>query len=187
LSLNEYDFPTLDSIIDWAKEMYEGYVANEQRNVNASYVNPSEPEGDSDTAVLGEEVVPSPNGKLRVAAPPDDDWRKEMLAKYTTPIPVEEAAVAESLAPNEKEIRDVCRKLADFLVAKNAAYGDSAINPLRVLSKADPAEQIRVRMDDKISRLVRGQAAGEDAIKDLVGYWVLLQVCENRARETKRP
>jgi hypothetical protein len=81
-------------------------------------------------------------------------------------------------APNAEEIFKVCVDLAQFLIEKNAAYGDSAVNPLRVLSKADPAEQIRVRMDDKLSRLVRGQAAGEDALKDLVGYWVLLQVLE---------
>lgn len=79
-------------------------------------------------------------------------------------------------APNAEEILKVCIDLAEFLIAKNAAYGDSALNPLRCMSKADPAEQIRVRMDDKLSRLVRGQAAGEDAIKDLVGYWVLLEV-----------
>jgi hypothetical protein len=83
-------------------------------------------------------------------------------------------------APNAEEIFKVCVDLAEFLIEKNAAYGDSAINPLRAMSKADPAEQIRVRMDDKLSRLVRGQAAGEDAIKDLVGYWVLLQVVEKK-------
>ena len=83
-------------------------------------------------------------------------------------------------APNAEEILAVCVDLAEFLIQKNKAYGDSAVNPLRVMSKADPAEQIRVRMDDKISRLIRGMAAGEDAMKDLVGYWVLLQVLERK-------
>lgn len=83
-------------------------------------------------------------------------------------------------SPNAAEIFEVCVDLAEFLVHKNAAYGDAAINPLRAMSKADPAEQIRVRMDDKLSRLVRGQAAGEDVPKDFVGYWVLLQILERK-------
>jgi hypothetical protein len=49
------------------------------------------------------------------------------------------------------------------------------------MSKADPAEQIRVRMDDKLSRMIRGEAAGEDAVKDFVGYWVLLEVLKGRS------
>jgi hypothetical protein len=81
-------------------------------------------------------------------------------------------------APSAQAILKVCLKLALFLIEKNQAYGDSALKPLRVFSKADPAEQIRVRMDDKLSRLFRGAAAGEDALKDLVGYWVLLQILE---------
>jgi hypothetical protein len=83
-------------------------------------------------------------------------------------------------APAAVEILAVCLDLAFFLIEKNKAYGNSAIEPVRVFSKADPDEQIRVRMDDKLSRLMRGQAAGEDALQDLVGYWVLLKVLEAR-------
>ena len=83
-------------------------------------------------------------------------------------------------APSGREIVHVCMDIATMLVEKNKAYGDSALNPLRVFSKANAAEQIRVRMDDKLSRLVRGEAAGEDAILDLVGYYVLLRVAELR-------
>lgn len=100
------------------------------------------------------------------------------MALYETLIASEVDSCMNLESPNAHAILKVCMDLADFLIAKNKAYGDSAVNPLRVISKADPAEQIRVRMDDKLSRLVRGQAAGEDALKDLVGYWVLLQVTE---------
>lgn len=94
-------------------------------------------------------------------------------------------------APAAREILQVCMDdLAEFLIGKNKAYGNSALEPLRAVSKADPAEQIRVRIDDKLSRLVRGQAGGEDALKDLVGYWVLLRVLERRggkpAKEGRR-
>lgn len=83
-------------------------------------------------------------------------------------------------APAAFEILKVCLALAVFLMQKNLAYGNSALEPLRAMSKADPAEQIRVRMDDKLSRMIRGESAGEDPAHDFVGYWVLLEVLKGR-------
>lgn len=61
------------------------------------------------------------------------------------------------------------------LQEKNKAYGDSAANPLRIFSKSDKDEAIKVRIDDKLSRIAKGDGSGnEDAIKDLVGYLALL-------------
>lgn len=74
--------------------------------------------------------------------------------------------------------------IQEMLLAKNAAYGDSALNPLRIFSRASSSEQIRVRIDDKLSRLERGHAAGEDAVADLVGYLILLVIAEERLLET---
>lgn len=83
-------------------------------------------------------------------------------------------------APSAFDILGVCMELAVFLMGKNKQYGDSALDPVRILSSSDALEQIRVRMDDKLSRLVRGEPGGEDTIKDLVGYWVLMKVAEKR-------
>lgn len=75
-----------------------------------------------------------------------------------------------------------CDALKAMLLAKNAAYGDSAMDPVRVFSKASPSEQIRVRIDDKISRLSRGHAMADesmrDTVRDLIGYLVLLLIVE---------
>ena len=71
-------------------------------------------------------------------------------------------------------VHDVLANIEEMLVEKNRAYGDSALNPIRVFSKADSEEQILVSIDDKLSRLARGDAAGEDVVRDLVGYLVLL-------------
>jgi len=79
------------------------------------------------------------------------------------------------------EIRTECALVLDMLLAKNAAYGDSALNPVRIFSRADPVEQIRVRIDDKLSRMARGAAAGEDVVLDLIGYLVLLRIAGRRA------
>lgn len=73
-----------------------------------------------------------------------------------------------------------CDAVKAMLLEKNAAYGDSALNPVRVFSQASPVEQLLVRIDDKLSRLARGSAAGEDVIMDLIGYLVLLRIARNR-------
>lgn len=78
------------------------------------------------------------------------------------------------------DIKRECDDLREMLLAKNAAYGDSALDPVRVFSKASPEEQLLVRIDDKLSRLARGAAAGEDAIADLLGYLVLLRIAQKR-------
>lgn len=70
--------------------------------------------------------------------------------------------------------------LAEMLIEKNKAYGDSALNPVRIFSKADPVEQIMVRIDDKLSRLARGsEYAGDDTVTDLLGYLVLLKIARD--------
>jgi hypothetical protein len=61
-----------------------------------------------------------------------------------------------------------------MLIEKNRKYGNSALEPVRIFSKADEFEQMKVRMDDKLSR-IRTQAADddEDPYMDLTGYLVL--------------
>jgi len=89
-----------------------------------------------------------------------------------------------SLNDAQEMIREECREVERILLAKNAAYGNSALQPVRIFSKADPIEQIRVRLDDKLSRLARGQAAGEDVTLDLIGYLMLLRVAERMATKS---
>jgi hypothetical protein len=80
------------------------------------------------------------------------------------------------MSETQQKIAQVCDAIKELLLEKNRAYGDSAINPVRVFSKASPEEQLLVRIDDKLSRLARGSAAGEDVVNDLIGYLVLLKV-----------
>lgn len=85
-----------------------------------------------------------------------------------------------------EEIAAECDAIKAMLLRKNAAYGDSALDPVRVFSKADPVEQIRVRLDDKLSRLKRGAPDGEDVEADLLGYLVLLRIARRRQAQTTR-
>lgn len=82
----------------------------------------------------------------------------------------------------EGRVSAVLGEVFDVLMVKNAAYGDSALSPVRVFSRADRVEQLRVRLDDKLSRLARGSAAGEDTVLDILGYLVLLRVAERGDR-----
>ena len=85
----------------------------------------------------------------------------------------------------ERMIAEECEALRDLLIEKNRAYGNSALEPLRIFSRADTEEQIRVRLDDKLSRLMRGSAAGEDVELDLMGYLVLLRVARKMRESAK--
>lgn len=80
----------------------------------------------------------------------------------------------------EVDVLSELDKVARMLVTKNKAYGNSALDPLRVFSKADAVEQILVRLDDKLSRLGRGHAAGEDPEFDIMGYLILLRIARKR-------
>ena len=81
-----------------------------------------------------------------------------------------------------RQIAEECDEVKELLLEKNRAYGNSALEPVRVFSRASTTEQLRVRIDDKLSRLVRGSDAGEDVELDLIGYLVLLRVARRRER-----
>lgn len=78
-----------------------------------------------------------------------------------------------------------CDAVRDLLLTKNAKYGNSALEPARIFSKANPVEQILVRIDDKLSR-IRTTGAGaqpdEDTVQDLIGYLILLRVAQRKAK-----
>lgn len=80
-------------------------------------------------------------------------------------------------SPNQLAIISECDGIKHLLLEKNKSYGDAALNPLRVFSKATPVEQIKVRIDDKLSRIARGnEYLNEDTIQDLIGYLVLYRI-----------
>ena len=78
------------------------------------------------------------------------------------------------------DVRAELHAIGAMLIEKNKAYGNSALEPVRVFSKASPVEQLLVRLDDKLSRLARGSDAGEDVTADLIGYLVILRIARKR-------
>lgn len=86
------------------------------------------------------------------------------------------------------EIAAVCDDIKELLLEKNAKYGNSALNPVRIFSGDSTIAQLLVRIDDKLSRIKRGAgllAADEDVINDLIGYLVLLKVAMHRENKFK--
>lgn len=81
-----------------------------------------------------------------------------------------------------------CDAVKELLLSKNRKYGNSALDPVRIFSRAQAEEQIKVRIDDKLSRLARGVgiAEDEDTEQDLIGYLILLRVAR-KARTDPLP
>jgi hypothetical protein len=83
-------------------------------------------------------------------------------------------------APSGDKILDACLEVALMLVEKNKSYGDSALSPIRIFSKADNVEQLKVRIDDKLNRVNNSQGfPGDNDIDDLIGYLVLYKIAKS--------
>ena len=83
------------------------------------------------------------------------------------------------------EVKYILGQLQDLLEEKNKAYGDSALNPIRLFSKAGAAKSLCVRIDEKLGRIKnRGvNEDTEDTLMDLMGYLVLLKIAIDREKK----
>jgi hypothetical protein len=79
--------------------------------------------------------------------------------------------------------------IKQLLLEKNERYGDSALEPLRLFSRASPIEQLLIRIDDKLSRIRQTgiSAKDEDTLLDLIGYQVLLLIAVKRGKFSVAP
>ena len=83
---------------------------------------------------------------------------------------------------SEMKISGVCDDIKELLINKNRKYGNTDLKPCRVFSKASAVEQLLVRIDDKLNRIMQGAgllADDEDVVNDLIGYLVLLKIGMN--------
>lgn len=90
------------------------------------------------------------------------------------------------MSNTQADITRICDAMRELLLEKNRKYGDSALEPVRCMSKSSAVEQILVRIDDKLSRISRGAGLvgdDEDVITDLIGYFVLLKIALERQNQ----
>jgi len=83
---------------------------------------------------------------------------------------IEHSTIAEAIK--------VLDEVKELLRTKNAAYGDSALSPIKIFSKLKALDSIAIRIDDKLSRIknVGINDNTEDSVMDLLGYLTLLVV-----------
>ena len=88
------------------------------------------------------------------------------------------------------DISEIIDKIESTLLMKNLEYGNSALEPLRIFSNASPIEQINVRLDDKLSRMLNDceKTIKEDTVFDFIGYLILKMIAEkiDSNNETKK-
>jgi hypothetical protein len=78
----------------------------------------------------------------------------------------------------QDKIRAVGQEVIDLLIEKNESYGDSALNPAGVFASGNAIDNLCSRIDDKLMRIkTQGfRGYGEDNVKDLIGYLILLKI-----------
>lgn len=117
---------------------------------------------------------------------PDVNDLAEAVRKFASPetgVSVEDIGRIRSIGEQlgissfEQNVRRILEGVADTVVQKNLAYGNSALNPIRVFSRTDRMEQLYTRLDDKLSRVQKGhEYPGDDTIRDIIGYCTLILI-----------
>lgn len=87
--------------------------------------------------------------------------------------------MASVMSEFEVSLYPIVNNITKMLIEKNRKYGNSALKPQRIFSEASAVEQIKVRIDDKLSRMKNQQNdEDEDVISDLIGYLILLKIAQ---------
>lgn len=149
-------------VVQYVVKTFRDHALDAAKTADAAAASAGRPAAESESVKAAQDAIERNRHKS------EEQLRTDMAL---TPKPAKPVG-----ASFETRVREVCDGIADMLIRKNQAYGNSALDPVRIFSKASTKEQILVRIDDKLSRLSRGQAAGEDVVKDLLGYLVLLTV-----------
>lgn len=74
-------------------------------------------------------------------------------------------------------VNDQLNTLVDHVIEKNRKYGNSALNPIRIMSSLSTVEQLYIRLDDKLNRVINRQDdEDEDIPFDIARYFILIYV-----------
>lgn len=113
----------------------------------------------------------------------DDEWVEAQADETFSQILWEEGGSWDELsnlakeAPSGQDILEAGIDIIKMLLEKNIAYSNSAMDPLNILSDASPEDQIKMHIDNKLTRLkYQKEFQNEDSLKDLAGYVILLMV-----------
>ncbi len=83
-----------------------------------------------------------------------------------------------------EKIQAMCERISRMLQEKNSSYASSVFFPSNILSPLSAIDAIRVRIDDKLTRMKNGHAYKcENDILDVIGYFI----CELVVRDMETP
>lgn len=70
----------------------------------------------------------------------------------------------------------VLNSIKNVLIEKNKRYGNAALEPLGVFYKGDAENSIKIRLDDKLSRIKNSKTLRKNDLYDLLGYCMLFLI-----------
>jgi hypothetical protein len=83
------------------------------------------------------------------------------------------------LTETQKNIQKVTKSMCHLLIEKNRRYGDAALNPRNIFSRLPAGEAIKIRLDDKLGRIVANEGnPRKNDFSDLIGYLILYCVSQ---------
>lgn len=79
----------------------------------------------------------------------------------------------------QMKIKQLFINFSAFLCEKNKRYGNSALEPIQIFSKASAETQICNRLDDKLGRIKHAKKLLKNDVADVFGYSALVMVKNN--------
>jgi hypothetical protein len=101
----------------------------------------------------------------------------EFIESKTSNNPTITSNSSQTVSSFERAVWDVLHEVGNMLVDKNKKYGNSALSPANIFSNLSALDSLKVRIDDKLSRIKNGSLdEDEDVTKDLIGYLILYRI-----------
>lgn len=106
------------------------------------------------------------------------ETKDRIFETYVNGEPTKDVTSTSLEIPSESQwrISKVLDKMKDVLLYKNQKYGDSALHPKKRFYKGDSTNSIKIRLDDKISRVENCDEIRINDVADIIGYCTLLLV-----------
>ena len=91
------------------------------------------------------------------------------------------------ITPEEVQVRikELLEGMTELLIDKNKKYGNSALAPKKIFSKADAVDSIALRLDDKLGRIMNNPSPVPrvNDCADIIGYLVLMLISIGAGKE----
>jgi hypothetical protein len=85
----------------------------------------------------------------------------------------------------QNRIKGILEGMTELLIDKNKKYGNSALAPKKIFSKADATDSIALRLDDKLGRIMNNPnpIPRVNDCADIIGYLTLMLISIGAEKE----